>query len=259
MFVRAGAEDVYFRTLGAGPRGVDIDLPTTPTTTDRARARAARNRARPTSLDLELLPAGCADASSPHARALHEPSSPAPAGDEVTGAVLLDRFRHPVAAPRAVLVTGPGFDDHDVIYCYYRLEEEGYDVDVATPEAMRVVGRYGVPLPLDTTAKPNMPIAALSGQAYDALILSGGHEAEPGRDGDRAVLELVAAMDAAGKVVAGLGRAPWIMVRRQTTSGGGARDGHPAARSYYGSVRLVMRSLLDAVGWRAGRPLRALA
>src|SRR4030042_411341 len=37
---------------------------------------------------------------------------------------------------RAVIITGPGFQDHDVIYSYYRLREEGYQVDEA-PDRVR--------------------------------------------------------------------------------------------------------------------------
>ena len=38
---------------------------------------------------------------------------------------------------QAVIITGPGFQDHDVIYTYYRLKEAGYDVDVATAGGQR--------------------------------------------------------------------------------------------------------------------------
>jgi putative intracellular protease/amidase len=34
--------------------------------------------------------------------------------------------------PNAVIITGPGFQDHDVVYAYYRLLEEGWNVDIAT-------------------------------------------------------------------------------------------------------------------------------
>jgi hypothetical protein len=36
--------------------------------------------------------------------------------------------------PHAVIITGPGFQDHDVIYTYYRLREARVDVDIATKE-----------------------------------------------------------------------------------------------------------------------------
>lgn len=54
---------------------------------------------------------------------------------------------------RAVLLTGPGFQEQDVIYSYYRLREAGYEVDIATKNGAQVKGRIGVPAPLDKTAK----------------------------------------------------------------------------------------------------------
>ena len=35
---------------------------------------------------------------------------------------------------RTVIITGPGFQDEEVIYPYYRLLEEGYKVDIATKD-----------------------------------------------------------------------------------------------------------------------------
>lgn len=112
----------------------------------------------------------------------------------------------------AVIITGPGFQDHDVVYCYYRLLEEGWAVDVATRNADRVVGKYGVPLPMDKTAKPLISFEQLDVDRYDAVLLPGGHEAPDRVRQDATVLGFVQAMDQAGKVVAGLCHGPWIMV-----------------------------------------------
>src|ERR1051326_3056955 len=112
----------------------------------------------------------------------------------------------------AVIITGPGFQDHDVIYCYYRLLEEGWNVDVATKDGSGVEGKYGVPLPMDKTAKPLITFDQLDTDRYDAVILTGGHEA-PGRvRQDSRVLDFLRAMDEQEKVVAGLCHGPWIMV-----------------------------------------------
>ena len=74
----------------------------------------------------------------------------------------------------AVIVTGPGFQDHDVVYTYYRLIEEGWDVDVATKDGDPVGGKYGVPLPMDKTAKPLVSFDDLEDGEWDAVILTGG-------------------------------------------------------------------------------------
>ena len=77
----------------------------------------------------------------------------------------------------AVIITGPGFQDHDVVYTYYRLLEEGWEVDVATKNGSAVTGKYGVPLPMDKTARPLISFTDLDVAEYDAVILTGGHEA----------------------------------------------------------------------------------
>ncbi len=52
-----------------------------------------------------------------------------------------------------MIITGPGFQDHDVIYTYYRLREALFEVDIATKKdqatgkGIHVSGRCGVPLP----------------------------------------------------------------------------------------------------------------
>jgi protease I len=113
---------------------------------------------------------------------------------------------------RAVIITGPGFQDHDVVYTYYRLKEEGYDVEIATKDGGAAKGKYGVPLPLDRTARPNIPFEDLAPDHYDAVILTGGHEAPDRVRQDARVLQFIRNMDAAGKVVGGLCHGPWIMI-----------------------------------------------
>jgi protease I len=113
---------------------------------------------------------------------------------------------------RAVIITGPGFQDHDVIYSYYRVKEAGFDVEVATAGGQPVTGKYGVGVPLDKRAKPCIAFEDLDVDAFDLVVLTGGHEAPDGVRQDRRVLEFVHEMDARGKVVAGLCHGPWIMV-----------------------------------------------
>ena len=113
---------------------------------------------------------------------------------------------------RAVIITGPGFQDHDVIYTYYRVKEAGFEVEIATAGGQPVTGKYGVGVPLDKRAKPCISFADLDVNSFDLVILTGGHEAPDRVRQDRGVLQFVREMDAAGKVVAGLCHGPWIMV-----------------------------------------------
>jgi protease I len=175
--------------------------------------------------------------------------------------------------PRAVIITGPGFQDHDVIYAYYRLREERYDVAVATTDGRGVLGKYGVPLPMDKTADPLVSFDDLDIDHYDLVVLTGGHEAPDRVRQDRRVLGFVRAMANAGKVVAGLCHGPWIMISAQVMQGRRAcaypglkddmvnagalvedaeviTDGNIITCSYYGYVGAFMQAVFHAVDQR---------
>ena len=109
-------------------------------------------------------------------------------------------------AKRTVIITGPGFQDEEVVYPYYRLLEEGYNVDIATKDGAVVNGKYGVP------ARATMATTDLKADSFDAVILPGGFEAP-----DRVrllpeVLEFVCNMDEQKKLVAAICHGPWIMI-----------------------------------------------
>lgn len=120
---------------------------------------------------------------------------------------------------RAAILTGPQFQDQDVVFSYYRLIEEGYEVDIATKGGAKVSGRYGVPLPMDKFSQPNIPFEALVVENYDVVICTGGYEAPDRVRQDGAVLSFVKAMAEAGKIVAGLCHGPWIMISAQVLRG----------------------------------------
>ncbi|MFJ9827139.1 DJ-1/PfpI family protein [Streptomyces sp. NPDC101160] len=177
--------------------------------------------------------------------------------------------------PSAVIITGPGFQDHDVVFTYYRLLEEGWHVEVATRNGDAVTGKYGIPLPMDKIARPLVSFEELDVDQFDAVILTGGHEAPDRVRQDRNVLDFVAGMDKAGKVVAGLCHGPWIMVSAGVLKGRkacayiGLRDdvinagadvvdsdvivdGHIITCSYYGYMGAFMRAVFETAEKLAG-------
>jgi protease I len=168
----------------------------------------------------------------------------------------------------AVIITAQGFQDHDVVYCYYRLLEEGWTVDVATKNGEPVTGKYGVPLPMDKTAAPLISYDELDAGRYDVVVLTGGHEAPDRVRQSGTVLDFVRDMDRRGKIVAGLCHGPWIMVSagvlrgrracayiglRDDVINAGADvvdsdvivDGNIITCSYYGYMGAFMRAVLE--------------
>lgn len=107
---------------------------------------------------------------------------------------------------RSVIITGPGFQDEEYVYPYYRLLEAGHQLDVAIKDKTQVLGKYGVP------ARPTMATSDLNANNFDLVLLPGGFEAPDRVRLDETVLEFVRDMDKAGKCIAAICHGPWILV-----------------------------------------------
>ena len=107
---------------------------------------------------------------------------------------------------RAVIITAQNFQDEEVMYPYYRLLEEGFKVDVATPDKTPVFGKYGVP------ARPTADTKDLKEKDYDLVILPGGFEAPDRLRLRKEVLDFIKAMNDAGKIVAAICHGPWLCI-----------------------------------------------
>lgn len=107
---------------------------------------------------------------------------------------------------RTVIIAGPNFQDEEFTYPYYRLMEEGYTVDVATPDKVVVYGKYGVP------AKPTVDTKDLKESNYDLVLLPGGFEAPDRLRIRKEVLEFVKDMYNNNKIVAAICHGPWICI-----------------------------------------------
>jgi protease I len=114
---------------------------------------------------------------------------------------------------RAVIITGPGFQDEEYVYPYYRLLEAGFETEVATKGGEVVIGKYGVP------ARATMKTTDLNADNFDMVILPGGFEAP-----DRVrllpeVLEFIREMDKQKKLIAAICHGPWILISAGVTKG----------------------------------------
>ena len=66
---------------------------------------------------------------------------------------------------RSVIITGPGFQDEEYVYPYYRLLEAGHQLEVAIKDQTTVLGKYGVP------ARPTMDTADLDANNFDLVLI----------------------------------------------------------------------------------------
>ena len=106
----------------------------------------------------------------------------------------------------AIIITGPGFEDSEFIYPFYRLQEAGFNVDVATSTDKAVSGKHGV------TAAPTVFLKDLKPPRWNLLVIPGGHEAPDRVRQAEEVLELTRAMDQQKKPIASICHGPWVLI-----------------------------------------------
>ena len=69
---------------------------------------------------------------------------------------------------KAVVLTADKFEDMEVFFPYFRLLEEGWQVDIAAPGMKEISGEHGYVL------KPDKTIDEVDPGEYDLLIIPGG-------------------------------------------------------------------------------------
>lgn len=107
---------------------------------------------------------------------------------------------------RAVIITGPNFQDEEFIYPFYRLQEAGFTVDVAVKGKAAIKGKYGLPV------NPTVDVTELKESDYDLVVLPGGHEAPDRVRQIKEVLDFVKAMYEKKKIISTICHGPWILI-----------------------------------------------
>ncbi len=114
---------------------------------------------------------------------------------------------------RIAIITGPGFEDPEVIYPYYRLLEEGYTVDIITSNDKQVHGKHGFPM------TPTKKYSDLDVNFYDGVIIPGGHEAPDRVRQVEEILSFIKKMDREGKVISSTCHGPWVLISADIIKG----------------------------------------
>lgn len=97
------------------------------------------------------------------------------------------------------------FDERELIYPYYRLLEEGYEVHLVGSEKNEIyASKSGV------TEKSTHSSDEISAKDYDAVVIPGGFSPDHMRR-TPATVEFVREMDKDNKIVAGICHGPWMM------------------------------------------------
>lgn len=116
---------------------------------------------------------------------------------------------------KAIILTADKFEDLEVFFPFFRLQEEGWNVDVVAPTKTTIEGEHGYKL------EPAMTIDEVDPAAYDLLIIPGG---SPGgapttvRNLKKAQ-EIARAFMEKNKPVASICHGPWTLVSADLVRG----------------------------------------
>lgn len=118
-----------------------------------------------------------------------------------------------VKMKNALLLTGNLVQDHEFIYPYYRVQEAGYNVDVAVRGKKQVNGIIGVKV------LPTKDIPELKVDDYDILILPGGAKAMEYMRQDKELLKFISDFNNSGKVIASICHAAQLLISARVVKG----------------------------------------
>lgn len=114
---------------------------------------------------------------------------------------------------KVAIIVAQNFQDEEFVYPYYRVLEEGIQVEVATPTGQDMMGKYGVP------ARATMATTDLKAADFDCVILPGGFESPDRLRIRPEVLAFVKEMTEMGKLVAAICHGPWILISAGVVKG----------------------------------------
>jgi len=140
---------------------------------------------------------------------------------------------------RIIILTADGMEDSEVLYPYYRFQEQQISVDIATPDGKEVVGKHGYRLPASKA------LDQVRADDYDALFLPGGKAPETVRLNANAVA-VVRDMVKAGKPVGSICHGAQVLISAQVLKGRkatcwqGIRDDLQAAGAQYSDAEVVV-------------------
>ncbi len=114
---------------------------------------------------------------------------------------------------RALIIATDRFEDSELFYPYYRLEEAGLEVDLATPDGDSIKGKHGVEMDADMLIEEAEP------EKYDLLVLPGGRSPEHLRLNAPESIEIVKEFDELGTPIASICHGAQLLMSADTLDG----------------------------------------
>ncbi len=106
---------------------------------------------------------------------------------------------------KALIISADNFEDSELLVPYYRLKEEGFEVDIASMKKDKIKGKHGYEVNVDKTLQEVSP------GNYDILILPGGKAPEAIRK-EKAALEIAKYFFQKNKPVSAICHGPQTLI-----------------------------------------------
>ena len=119
---------------------------------------------------------------------------------------------------RAIIISGNLAQDHEFIYPYYRLLEEGFMIDVCLLEGKPVVGIAGTKIPpnKDQIVKK---IDEISVNDYQILVLPGGVKAMEKVRQDKKIINFISEFNKQKKIIACICSGAQLLISAKVVKG----------------------------------------
>ena len=119
---------------------------------------------------------------------------------------------------RAVIISGNLAQDHEFIYPYYRLLEEGYKIDVCLLEGKPVQGIAGTKIPpnKDQAVKK---IDEISVNDYQILVIPGGVKAMEKVRQDKKIINFISEFNKQKKIIACICSGAQLLISAKVVKG----------------------------------------
>lgn len=164
-----------------------------------------------------------------------------------------------MAYKRAVIITAKDVQDEEYLYPYYRLQEEGFDLEVVVVGSHDAPkGKYGIPIrpaPNKVLLVPNALSLPLS-QQFDLIVIPGGWAPEIVRK-DEHVRQFIYNANHEGKILSAICHGPQVLIsslvchnKKMTCYEGMSDDLENASAEYMGPGTFVDGNIVTADHYR---------
>ena len=119
---------------------------------------------------------------------------------------------------KAIIISGNLAQDHEFIYPYYRLLEEGFNIDVCLLEGKPVKGILGTTLPPNKKQKVKT-INEIKVEDYDILVLPGGVKAMEKVRQNKDIIKFISDFDKEKKIIACICSGAQLLISAKVVKG----------------------------------------